>query len=143
MPAHGRIDVERIIGEVAARHNILLRPDDPAFAIVTINQLVLEKTADQIAERVRTIIGEFENSVQNVETRAGKIIGREVRQSAAEIRAELNRDIVTAGAKAAELVARVDRAHSRPALVRWIAAGLVSAATLFGAGLWIGISYVR
>ena len=37
-------DVMALIGEVAARHGITLRPDDPVFALVTVNQLVLEQT---------------------------------------------------------------------------------------------------
>ena len=35
-------DVQRMIDEVAARHRLLLKPDDAAFAIVTMNHLVLE-----------------------------------------------------------------------------------------------------
>jgi len=35
-------DVQRLIDEVAARHRLLLKPDDAAFAIVTMNHLVLE-----------------------------------------------------------------------------------------------------
>src|SRR5690242_7264650 len=118
MPVRGRTDLDRIIGEVAARHKILLRPGDPAFALVTINQLMLEEATHEAAERIWAIISEFEKSVQNVETHAGKMLGQEVRESAALIRAELNRDIITAAAKATEIVARVDRAHSRPALAR-------------------------
>ena len=36
-----RIDIQRLIGEVAARHRLLLHPDEPAIAMVTMNQLVV------------------------------------------------------------------------------------------------------
>jgi hypothetical protein len=35
------VDVEALIAEVAKRHKILLAPEDPAFALVTLNELVL------------------------------------------------------------------------------------------------------
>ena len=36
-------DREALIAEVAKRHKILLDPDDPAFALVTINEIVLSR----------------------------------------------------------------------------------------------------
>ena len=45
------ISTERLIAEVAARHKIFLKPDDPAFALVTINRLIL----DDAMERVRQV----------------------------------------------------------------------------------------
>jgi len=41
-------DVQRLIDEVAARHRLLLKPDDAAFAIVTMNRLVLEESLEAI-----------------------------------------------------------------------------------------------
>ncbi len=41
-------DVQRLIDEVAARHRLLLKPDDAAFAIVTMNRLVLEESIEAI-----------------------------------------------------------------------------------------------
>jgi hypothetical protein len=36
-------DREALIAEVAKRHKILLDPDDPAFALITINEIVLSR----------------------------------------------------------------------------------------------------
>ena len=36
-------DREALIAEVAKRHKILLDPDDPAFALITINEIVLSQ----------------------------------------------------------------------------------------------------
>jgi len=37
------LDGEALIAEVAKRHKILLDPDDPAFALITINEIVLSR----------------------------------------------------------------------------------------------------
>ena len=64
------IDVNRLIGEVAARNGIRVEPGDPAFALVTLNQLVLEETARQLTDEVRSGIAEFTVAVQKTETQA-------------------------------------------------------------------------
>jgi Transcriptional activator TraM len=35
------MDVQRLIGEVARRHNVLLGPDDPILVTLTLNELIL------------------------------------------------------------------------------------------------------
>jgi len=137
------IDVNRLIGEVAARNGIRVEPGDPAFALVTLNQLVLEEATRQLTEEVRSGIAEFTVAVQKTETRAGKVLAQQVKAAAAELRQELQRDIETARLRAAEMVTQVHRAHRTSALVRWGATGLICAVTLLGAGLWIGAHYLR
>ena len=44
----------------------------------------------------------------------------------------MQKDIEAAGMKAAYLVYKVDQAHKRPAMIRWIAVGLLSAMVLVG-----------
>ena len=58
-PRTARLDVQRLIGAVAARHGILLKPDDAAFALVTMNQLILEETVEELLETVRAHPGGF------------------------------------------------------------------------------------
>lgn len=41
MTARQTIDLERIIGEVAQRHNLLLRRDDPILVTISLNEAVL------------------------------------------------------------------------------------------------------
>jgi hypothetical protein len=60
------LDTKRLIAEVAARNGIRVDPDDPAFALVTLVQLVLEESSRQISDDVRASIAEFERSVQKV-----------------------------------------------------------------------------
>ena len=42
-------DIKTLIGEVAARHGVTLRPDDPAVVLVTMNQLVLDQAIAELA----------------------------------------------------------------------------------------------
>jgi len=135
------MDVNRLIGEVAARHGIKVQSWDPAFALVTLNELVLEDIARRLTEEVHSGITEFTEAVQKTETRAGKILAQQVNEAAAELRREMQRDIEDARLRASEIVLDVHRAHRKPAVIRWGAAGLIAGLALFGSGLWIGAHY--
>lgn len=135
------LDVKRLIGEVAARNGIRVESWDPAFALVTLNELVLEEIARRLTEEVHSGIVEFAEAVQKTEARAGKIVAQQVKDASAELRRELQRDIEDARLKASEIVLDIHRAHRRPAVIRWGAAGLIAGVGLFGSGLWIGAHY--
>lgn len=132
------IDVHQVIAEVAARHNLYLEPDDPAIALVTMNQLVLEAAIEAITSEVRETIADFEASMEKAERRAGSVLAQNVKDSAQQVQETLQSDVQVAGLKARELVHMVDRAHRRPALLRWGALGLLAGAMLFAAGVWVG-----
>jgi type IV pilus biogenesis protein CpaD/CtpE len=136
---NGPITTQRLIAEVAARHNILLKPDDAAFALVTINQLVLDETMKRVHAEIRETIAGFNASYEKAERRAGSILAQMVRASAIEMRKGLQNDIHIAGLKAREFVHLVNEAHRRPALIRWSAVGLVVGGLLFGGGFWLGL----
>ena len=137
------LEVSRLIAEVKERNGIRILPGDAGFVLVTLNQLVLEDLARQLGEGVRSGIADFNEVVQKTETRAGKNLAQYVKGAAAEIRGELQRDIENARVHAAEIVDEVNRAHSRPAIVRWVAIGLTAGMVLLGAGLWIGSHLFR
>jgi uncharacterized membrane protein YgdD (TMEM256/DUF423 family) len=128
----------RLIAEVAARHSVFLKPDDPAIALVTMNRLILDDAMAAVHGQIRVTIAEFQASMQKAERRAGSMLAQEVRDSAAQMQRGLQNDIHTAGLKAREIVHLVNEAHRRPALIRWSAVGLVAGALLFGGGLWLG-----
>lgn len=132
------LDKERLIGELARRYAIRMDENDPAIAIVALNRLVLEHAMEELSGAVSRRIAEFETSVLKVEQRAGKVLALELAEAAARIRAELRNDIDGAGIKAAHLVHLVDQAHKRPTRIRWVSAGLMSAAALLLGGVWIG-----
>jgi len=128
----------RLIAEIAARHNVFLKPDDPAIALVTMNRLILDDVMKAVHGQIRVTIAEFQSSMQKAERRAGSMLAQEVRESAAQMQRGLQNDIHTAGLNAREIVHLVNEAHRRPALIRWSAVGLVAGALLFGGGLWLG-----
>src|SRR5215831_11893422 len=113
------IDIQRLIGEVAARDGIRVEPGDPAFALVTLNQLVLEDAVKQIREHIRSGIAEFTEAVQKTESRAGKVLAEEVKEAAAQVREELHRDVEAARIRAGEILSEVHRSATRAALIRW------------------------
>jgi hypothetical protein len=135
---NGSITTQRLIAEVAARHMVFLKPDDPAFALVTMNRLILDGAMENIHEQIRATIAEFHASMQKAEQRAGSILAQGMKQSAAEMQRGLQNDIQIASLKAREIVHLVNEAHRRPALIRWSAVGLTAGVLLFGGGVWLG-----
>jgi hypothetical protein len=117
-------DIDRLIAEVAARHGILLKRDDAAFALVTLNQLVLEQALAEIRENLRGAAVEFEASATRQQSRAGGIIGQEIKRAIAELRAEASTQTVPGSA-------------SRPSQSRFRTA--LCLAGVFGAGFVAGM----
>ena len=137
------IDVHRLIGEVAARDGIRVEPGDPAFALVTLNQLVLEDAVARIGEHIRAGIVEFNQAVQKTENRAGKVLAQEVKDAAAEIREQLQRDIETARVSAREILYEAHRKHARAMFHRLAVAAVSAAAAVFVCGVWAGTRFLR
>src|SRR6266849_6154229 len=104
MVENSGLDVQRLIGAVAARHGILLKPDDAAFALVTMNQLILEEIMGELLEAVQHTLADFDEAAARVQTRAGSLLASEVKDAAGAIRHELESDIVAAGKQAREFV---------------------------------------
>lgn len=107
-------DIQRLIAEVAARHKLLLKPDDAAFAIVTMNRLVLEESLEIVRTRIIEELRAFENAAQKVQTRAGVALAADVRQAAAALRAEIQQDVESARLQAAKLVQQVEATYRQP-----------------------------
>lgn len=137
------IDIKRLIAEVAARDGIRVEAGDPAFALVTLNQLVLEDAAEQIREHIRAGVADFNEAVHKTEMRAGKVLAEEVKEAAAELRRELEQDIEKARIEANQIVKTVHQAHTKAGLVRWVVASVVAAAGMLAAGPWIGAAWLR
>ena len=137
------LDTKRLIAEVAARNGIRIDPDDPAFALVTLVQLVLEESSRQISEDVRASIAEFERSVQKVETRSGRMLAERVKEAAAEFSVQLQEQLEQLRPKSAIAATQVRESRRRPRSYRSIAIGAVAAIAVFMVGVWIGIHWTR
>jgi hypothetical protein len=131
------LDTKRLIAEVAARNGIRIDPDDPAFALVTLVQLVLEESSRQISEDVRATMADFERSVQKVETRAGKLLAERVKEAAHDFTVQLQQTLEQSRPNAglAQESRRKQGAYRSIAIV-----GAVAIA-VFIIGVWIGLHW--
>jgi hypothetical protein len=74
------LDLKRITSEVAARHGMLVMPDDPAMLLVTMNELVLEQVLGSLEARVEEIIAGFEDGLRSAQKEALRNIEGEARK---------------------------------------------------------------
>ena len=137
------MDQKQLIGHVAAKNGIRLEPDDPAFALVTLNEAVLQDASIALTQEVRQVLNSFTESLAKTEHRAGKALAQDVKTAAAELRRELNSDIEKASLNANELVMKVSAANARPAIIKWAAVGLLAAVLLFLCGVIAGLKIVE
>jgi hypothetical protein len=133
-----RIDVQRLIAEVAARHNVLLKPDDAAFALVTMNQLVLEELVERVEARIGASLAAFEASTKDTERRAARMIADEVDRSGARMRQQIESDIGDATVKARKLLEQVTQAHRRLLSARVTAIAIICFLALCLFAVWVG-----
>lgn len=131
-------DVNRLIAEVQQKDNVRILPGDPAFALVTINQLTLEELANRLNEGLRSGIAEFIETVGKTESRAGTVLAQQVKGVAAAFRLELQGDIDAARVNASEMMRRLDHILQKKILL-CCGVVLVSAfLAFFAAGVWVG-----
>lgn len=89
-PRHVPTDVKDIIGLVAKRHNILMRPDDPALVIVTIFEAISARHMAAMTEEVNrgldALAHSAEEQIDASRTIAGRIVNEGGDYIAAKIR---------------------------------------------------------
>lgn len=126
-------NVKVLIGEVAKRHGITLKPDDPAFALVTLNQLILEHAIDTLNEQTRNATREFAESLSRLQIQTGNILGTQVRNAASQLRQafEQGGNSVSGGVQSSEQRTLVMGG-------RRLAAGVIAGLALFVLGILIG-----
>jgi hypothetical protein len=133
-----QLDIKRITAEVANRHGVILRPDDPAIVLVTINDIVLEDCFERLEKRARLLVAELDAAFEEMQQRGSAHLSDKVRASAAALREEIARDVQTAKLDASEAVFKLQQCYSRVVVWRWLGAGLVSAVSLVLLGFAIG-----
>ena len=132
----GDIDIDYVIGEVAKRHGILLRPSDAVFAAVTVNELVLKNTVQAAMKRMEATLDRFDTSIQRAENRAGQILGQQVKESAQQLQKAIETEIAAANARTDALVRSVRTANSQR--MRWAAIAFILAMVLCACSFWLG-----
>ncbi len=131
-------DTQKLIAEVAARHGILLKANDAAFALVTMNQIVLAETLKAAENDIKVRVEALEKSIQKVERLAGKILAQEVKTSTAAARREINGDLDEAKLKFRALMAEVAAASAARMPAKWLALGVVASIVVFVCGFFLG-----
>ena len=136
------IEIQKLIGEVAARNHCRIEDGDPIFAVSTINRLMLDEVVEGLIVRVGAAITAFETSARAVDAHAGKVLAEEIRTSTSAWKAEVARDINIANVRSCEMIDKLNMAHSKPAMIRWGSLGLVAGLLLLLGGIFLG-RYVR
>ena len=80
-------DREALIAEVAKRHKILLDPDDPAFALITINEIVLSRAIAIVEARLTEMEQKF-TQISQKQAETAKAIGEAIITASAAYVAE-------------------------------------------------------
>lgn len=100
------MDVQRLIGEVAKRHNVLLGPSDPILVTLTLNELVLAQYVERLIATLeqaedRTAAG----SAQQI-TAARELAGKLVTETGGYVAGQVEE---AGRAVQAQLIASLDR----------------------------------
>jgi hypothetical protein len=137
------LDLKRITAEVAARHGMLLRQDDPAMLLVTMNEVVLQQVIRSIEARTEEIVASMETGFRSTQHEALGKIEREARKAGIAVREEIQKDIDAGRLHARELIVELNRAYSRSAVRRWVAVGVIAASGLVVLGVSLGVLLAR
>jgi hypothetical protein len=122
----------RLIGEVASRYGIRLDPDDPAFALVALNELALEDAVEKLVARMKMVATDLERSAESVGLRAGIAVAEQIRAATASVPVPQMLD--------AQREREPGPVTASRSVVLWISMGAVSGLFLFGLGLLVGAS---
>lgn len=137
------VDGKKLTAEVAARHGLLIREDDPAMALVTMSEIVLEQVLENAQVGLRGVLSEAEKGQKRSQQEAAVWVQEEIGRAGGALRAQLLRDIEAGRLQAKELVVQLAQLYSRSAVRRWVALGIVSGLVLLLIGVGLGIELGR
>jgi hypothetical protein len=132
----GDVDIEYLIGEVAKRHGVILRPSDAVFAAVTLNELVLKSTVREAMKGMAATLDRFDTSIQRAENRAGQILGRQVKESSQQLSEAIHVEVSAANSRTEALFRSVRTADTQ--LRRWIGIAFLLSMILCVCSFWLG-----
>src|SRR5947208_8919857 len=137
------LDLKRITAEVASRHGMLVRQDDPAMLLVTMNEVVLQQVFGSIEDRTEEIVAGMEAGLRSAQREALGSIEKEARKAGIAVREEIQKDIDAGRLHARELIVELNRAYSRSAVRRWVAVVVIAASGLMALGVGLGVFLAR
>jgi hypothetical protein len=139
----GSVDAKKLTAQVAARHGLLIREDDPAMALVTMSEIVLEQALENAEVGLRGILSEAEEGQKRSQQESAVWVQEEIGRAGSALRVQLLRDIDAGRLQAKELVVQLAQLYSRSAVRRWVALGIVSGLVLFLIGVGLGFELGR
>jgi hypothetical protein len=137
------MDTKKLTSEVAARHGLLIRDDDPAMALVTMSEIVLQQVLERAEVRLRALLSEAELGQKRLQQEALVWVQDEIAHVGGVLHVQLQRDIDAGRIQAKELVVQLSQVYTRSAVRRWIALGIVSGLVLLLLGLGLGLGLGR
>src|SRR5580700_4064419 len=137
------LDLKRITAEVAARHGMLVRQDDPAMLLVTMNEVVLQQVFGSIEARTEEIVAGIDAGLRSAQHEALGNIENEARKAGIAVREEIQKDIDAGRLHARELIVELNYTYSRSAVRRWVAVGVIAASGLLVLGVSLGVLLAR
>lgn len=137
------VDAKKLTAQVAARHGLIIREDDPAMALVTMSEIVLEQVLENAQVGLRGVLSEAGKGQKRSQQEAAVWVQEEIGRAGGALRAQLLRDIEAGRLQAKELVVQLAQRYSRSAVRRWIALGIVSGLVLLLIGVGLGIELGR
>lgn len=143
MKTEAVLNLKRITAEVAARHGMLVMPDDPAMLLVTMNEVVLQQVIGSIEARTEEMVAGIESGLRSAQHEALGSVEREARKAGIAVREEIQKDIDAGRLHARELIVELNRAYSRSAVRRWVAVGVIAASGLLVLGVSLGVLLAR
>lgn len=139
----GSVDAKKLTAQVAARHGLLIREDDPAMALVTMSEIVLEQTLKNAEVGLRGILSEAEEGQKRSQQETAVWVQEEIGRAGNALRVQLLRDFDAGRLQAKELVVQLAQLYSRSAVRRWVALGIVSGLVLLLIGVGLGFELGR
>ena len=137
------LDLKRITAEVAARHGMLVMPDDPAMLLVTMNEMVLQQVIGGIEAHMEDMVAGIEAGLRSAQHEAFGNIEKEARKAGIAVREEIQKDIDAGRLHARELIVELNHAYTRSAVRRWVAVGLIAAGGFLILGVGLGVLLAR
>jgi len=92
------LDLKRVTAEVAARHGMLVRQDDPAMLLVTMNEVVLQQVVGSLEARTEKIVAGMEAGLRSAQRQAMGSIEKKARKAGIAVREEIQKDVDAGGA---------------------------------------------
>jgi hypothetical protein len=107
------MDRSRLSATVYKKTGIVIDPDDPAFALVELDRLVVEEAASRLAERLETLPERIQSSARALAAEVGAQGVQRVVEMLAEARRTIASDTEQAQHQIAEQTARASKDLAR------------------------------